>query len=445
MKKYLYIAALACCTLMGCDKIDDATEIENNGPQATLNTTGKDCIVAINPVGEITTSESPITKGSTPTDDIYLVQVKQKVLNSNGQYEYLNFAMGYFDNLDAMKLYLKQGSQYRIIVAMVKNAKYLLGTRYNPTQASLRSCVVENNVFTGYKDVFDFFFRAYSSVYISGTGGQTINGRYFYNGDIASKAAYDSSSDFYFFERRWSSFDDLNSLNYNCSTLSSARPNNGKYFPVNHYQYVFKNQLDYYGNANSDAQLQSLSAWNSDINNKKVDYPYLLFIENAILNNVNYPSCDGWFYGEAVDYNPVGDYESLDLNFKRVGFGLKYELTGVTDGEVTVKIYNDTRTFVENTTNTANYSSAEQFIAFYNAHDAWLYADNYSENLTVSVVWKRGIGVTQDLGTKTIQVKRNCLNNVKIRLGSDDRDAAMAFSAEAESTMGSSTTDIPVQ
>jgi hypothetical protein len=168
---------------------------------------------------------------------------------------------------------------------------------------------------------------------------------------------------------------------------------------------------------------------------------HLNYYTKAMLNNTMYPSCDGWFYGEAVDYSPTGDYETLDLNFKRVGFKLKYELSGVTDGEVTVKVYNSKRTFIENTTNTSSYVSEEQFIAFYDAQSAWEYADNYSENLTVAVSWKRGIGVTQDLGTKVIQVKRNCLNNIKITLGSDDRNGELNISAESEDSMGENTSD----
>ena len=135
----------------------------------------------------------------------------------------------------------------------------------------------------------------------------------------------------------------------------------------------------------------------------------------------------------------------LDIVLRRTGFGLKYELSGVTDGEVTVKVYNDSRTFIENTTNTSSYESEEQFIAFYDTYSAWQYADNYTENMTVAVTWKRSIGVTQDLGTKVIQVRRNCLNNIKITLGSDDKDAGLSLPTEEESSMGSTSSTIPVE
>ena len=77
-----------------------------------------------------------MTKGSALTDDIYLVQVY------NGSNK---FALGYFDNLESMKLYLKQGGTYRIVVAMVKNAKNLLGTRFNLQQNSIYNYNIDDS------------------------------------------------------------------------------------------------------------------------------------------------------------------------------------------------------------------------------------------------------------------------------------------------------------
>lgn len=167
-------------------------------------------------------------------------------------------------------------------------------------------------------------------------------------------------------------------------------------------------------------------------------------IRQGQLLNQKYPTCTDWFYGEVNNYVPNGETGTMDVVLKRTGFKLKYELSGVTDGEVTVKVYNSTRTFIENTTNTTSYESEEQFIAFYDAYSAWLYADNYTENMTVAVTWKRSIGVTQDLGTKTIQVKRNCLNNIRITLGSDDKSAGVSLETEAEDSMGTTSSTIPV-
>lgn len=369
MKKILILVILISAIFPACSK---AALIKHDQEAES-----KDCLVTFNPVGEIESSVSPLGKAHILTDDIFLVQVYK------GSEK---FALGYFDNLESMQLCLKQGASYRIIVAMVKNAKNLLGTRFNLQQNSI--CNNKAN------DSFNFTYRQ-----------QT--------GSTSYKT-------------------------YNSSTLSY-------YYPLNRYQYAFNNYFEYYSSSTAATLSQFSFSSGSYGDNNGVLYFYFTGIEHTCLDGVDYPACTDWFYGEVSDYTPDGDYETLDLSFKRVGFKLKYELSGVTDGEVTVRVYNNTRTFIENTTVTPSYSSDTQFIAFYDARSAWQYADDYSENMDVAVVWKRGIGVTQDLGRKTVQVKRNCLNNIKIVLGSDDRGAGVSMSMEPESSMGNLNTDIPVQ
>ena len=168
-------------------------------------------------------------------------------------------------------------------------------------------------------------------------------------------------------------------------------------------------------------------------------------LDKACIREQLYCRCDDWLYGEITDYSPNGDFETLNVDLKRVGFKLKYELSGVTDGEVSVRIFNKDRTFFEETNSSSTYESATNFYAFYEARNTWLYADDYTENITVAVSWQRGIGITQDLGSTTVQVKRNCLNNIKIKLGSDDQSAGVSLSTEPESSIGAAAVTIPVQ
>lgn len=352
MKRYIIPIVMLLAAGVSCSK----SGLEHGGEAVS----GKECLVSFNAVGEISTFESPLSKGGTLTDDIYCVQVYEGTSP---------FAFGYFDNLESMKLYLKQGAKYRIIVSLVKDAKNLLGERYLISKNCLRNYE--------FSDIYDFEYK------------------------------YKNASGYSY----------------------SSETNESYYYPINYYQYSF---LGYYRYYVSDKSYTT-------------SWLQLYNIEKAILNTEKYPTCTDWFYGEVNEYSPTGDYETLNLDFKRVGFKLKYELSGVTDGEVTVVVKNSTREFINNTTNTSTYSSDTQFIAFYDAKSAWQYADNYTENLDVSVTWKRGIGVTQDLGTKTIQVKRNCLNNIKIALGSDDRNGSLNMSLESESSMGNANTDIPVE
>jgi hypothetical protein len=211
-------------------------------------------------------------------------------------------------------------------------------------------------------------------------------------------------------------------------------------YPANSYNRT--NRLYY--NSNGYTQFYSNSTSTSPSTSTYYNDFELSRIRGGEINDISYPTCTDWFYGEVNGYSPNGETATLDVVLRRTGFKLKYELSGVTDGEVTVKVYNGTRTFIENTTNTASYESEEQFIAFSNTYSAWKYADDYTENMTVAVTWKRSIGVTQNLGTKVIQVKRNCLNNIKITLGSDDKGAGLSLSTEAESSMGATSSTIPV-
>lgn len=322
---------------------------------------GEDCEVTFSITGDISVSESALTRAGSP-NDLYAVQVYK---GNNA------FAFGIFDNIQDMNLNLKKGSAYSVRFCLVRDAKVLLASYYSLTNNGLRTFISQ---------VGPFYYTTY----------------------------YDSY-----------------------------------YLYLNKFYYNSNNVFWYYGSSTATSY-SSRSFYGSELS--QIRYGKLL--------DGYYPECNDWFYGEINNFTPNGVKETKSVTLCRAGFRLQYVLEGVTDGEVTVKITNSfkdvngsnySRTFFNNTTNTASYTSAEKFFAFYDTYSAWQYADNYTENLNVSVSWKRGIGVTQDLGSKTIQVKRNCLNKVKITLGSDDRGAGVNLSTEAESSMGSVSDVIPVQ
>ena len=345
MKKSLFYISLVAAALVSCSKTESPISIEE----------GKDCVVSISFIGEISTSESPMTKATTTSNNIYAIQAY------SGDDP---FAFGLFDDLSAVKLNLKQGSTYSFRVCMVKDAKSLMD--YSLTNGGL--CCTRYSTYPSPFGLSGYYDTGYYGDYL-------VLNRFFYK-----------SNGFY--------------QVYTSSTATS------KTFREHYY--------------------------------------YLSHLREGTLNG-KYPSCNDWFYGEYSNYTPTEEVGAIDIPLKRTGFKIKYELSGVTDGEVTVKIYNDTKTFFENTTSTSTYTSDTQFIAFYDTYSAWQYADNYTENMTVAVTWLRGIGITQNLGTKTVQVKRNCLNNIKIKLGSDDRGAGVSLSTESESSMGTAESTIPVE
>lgn len=155
----------------------------------------------------------------------------------------------------------------------------------------------------------------------------------------------------------------------------------------------------------------------------------------------DYCSAIDRFYGEVNDYTPtVNGVVNIDL--KRVSFGLKVKVSGITDGSAAVTIKNNYNTFASLSGLSTAYEGAGEMFSMYNITDAWKYADiDYQEQIQVSVVWTRGIGIKQDLGTKTINVKRNAMNIVHIKLSSDDSDVDVGVDPE-EGDMGDEDEDL---
>ena len=290
----------------------------------------KEYTVSLKMGGEVTTSESPLARAETESNDLYGVQVYRKEV---GKTDYSDFAYGLFDNVSDMKINLLEGGTYKFVVVLVKDVK-------------------EKIYFNG------GFYEPFTSIH----GGIKCLKTFSYN----SHTGY------------YQSFEDL------------------------------KHGV----------------------------------IKNTDQRIVYYPEYD-WYYGEFEDYTPSVN-GTVEIDLRHTVFGLQYEVTGITDGTVSVTIQNDKRTFFENSAIAEDYTSEEKIIAFYDTYNAWQYADNYTENLTVSVSWTRGIGVVRDLGSKTIQVKRNVMNVVRIKLGAEDGSATFGITTEDDSEMTGETVDIPL-
>ena len=105
MKKFLYIAfaamCLTCCTQE--DAIDEKSESNNNV-----------ITVALKMKGDISTSETPITRADTESRDLIGIAVYKGTTP---------FAFGIFDNLDNVSINLIAGSSYRFKCTMIKDAK----------------------------------------------------------------------------------------------------------------------------------------------------------------------------------------------------------------------------------------------------------------------------------------------------------------------------------
>ena len=107
--------------------------------------------------------------------------------------------------------------------------------------------------------------------------------------------------------------------------------------------------------------------------------------------------------------------QPITIEMKHLVYGIQYNVSGVTDGTASITIKNkDDALLVEKSGISGEYHSEKMFFAFSDMQSAWQYADDYMENVKVSITWLRGVGVSQNFGPQVIQVKRNCVNVVNV-------------------------------
>lgn len=293
-------------TLFSCSK-EDAPYQEDD----------KFYTVSLNFKGDITTADSPLTRG-TATDDLYGLLVWENNAIMGG---------GLYDNIEDMKFRLQASKKYKFVVTAVKNGKKVIS--------------------------------------------KSSDGYYMYP--------------------------------FNCYLTNLF----GTPYPIE--------------------------------NNLKLGYARLV---DGLVGGY-YPETDR-FYGEVIDYVPT-ENGVVNMDLKRTAFGLKYEVSGVSDGTVTVTVKNSDAVFFEKSDITADYTSEEKIFTFDNVYYAWYYADNYTENVEVSVYWKRGIGITQDLGSKEVVVKRNKMNIIHIKLATDESNQNLGIDVESDANMKVEEITIPLE
>ena len=146
------------------------------------------------------------------------------------------------------------------------------------------------------------------------------------------------------------------------------------------------------------------------------------------------------FYGRLTDYTPsVGGTATISMI--NVSFGLSYEIAGLTDGSITLTVSNDTQTLISESGITES-STEEYMFTFMDAYSVWQYPDDYTEEVNIAVIWQREIGITQDLGSVSAQIKRNTMNVIRITLSDEDSDSAIGITTEEDTGMTEVTVDI---
>lgn len=372
--------------------------------------------VTLNLGGEITTSDSPLTRAGSG-NDIYGIQVYK-----DGE----PFAHGVFDNVDNVKINLLAGSKYKFVASMVKDGKDKLLHDFAYYKQYDRHYISYDN------STKEFFFpntnTFMSDRYILSSGGSsTRRTPYYYSNN-------DTYLNYYLYNNEERS----KSINIYYSQPVSSRED-AFLFPFCYllkkgdnisfslvYNHEITNSMMY--NGEYDTDFTSLNM---------LDEGYSTMADGTL---TTYPEVDR-FYGEVDNYTPV-EGGALTIDMKRAAFGLKCQVSGISDGSVHVKVANDSRTFFENEAITDNTMSADQIFTFASVRDAWIYADNYIEKLNVTVDWLRGIGVTENLGTVKVTVKRNVMNVIRINLGAVDASSRMSINVEEDTFMDNNSIDV---
>jgi hypothetical protein len=148
------------------------------------------------------------------------------------------------------------------------------------------------------------------------------------------------------------------------------------------------------------------------------------------------------YYGEVANYSPEVN-GSIIIPLKHVVYGLRYSISGLTDGSLALTVVNpapqlsdtDTYTLFNVSNITSDVESDEHVFQCRDIVSAYQNPTTYKETLTLSLVWTRENSISQNLGSVSIDVLRNRLNIININLTATDVDTPFGITL-ADSEMG---------
>lgn len=304
--------------------------------------------------GDIIVEETPLDTKGESSSSNDLYGIQ---VYQNGE----KYAYGLFDNVSNLLLYLHSGKEYKIICTLIKDGKNSLRLFKN----------------TNGNSIYEFY---YEKAYSYGSSGSVL-------------------------------------VSYSGKSRVNVDHNVGYGFPFGVTT----------GNCSDPTDLEvAWSVYAQNVNNAFVysntaNMPYLsggrtvtvLSTDQLLYHS---PSVDR-YYGE-VDHFVPSPNSSICIDLTRVSYGIKYSVSGISDGYVSVLIKNNNRTFFNDSNISTSYTSPEQVSCFENIVEAWTYND-YTENVSIGMRWMRGVGIEQDLGSQVMQVKKGALNNITIALDTD--------------------------
>ena len=146
------------------------------------------------------------------------------------------------------------------------------------------------------------------------------------------------------------------------------------------------------------------------------------------------------YYGETTDYVPT-EGGVVTIEMKRCVFGMKLNVTGVTDGSL--KIFFDNNTSSSSSAGyahiyfddiTSDIDMEEAVYTFADIYQCWrdaMRSNTYFRDMYMHIVWNRGNNITQTLEIKQVSFKRNVLTTINVNL--DGTSEENGFNLDIES------------
>lgn len=146
------------------------------------------------------------------------------------------------------------------------------------------------------------------------------------------------------------------------------------------------------------------------------------------------------YYGEVSNYSPKAN-DRVTIEMIRCVFGLRINVSGLTDGSLYIgKCFGDE--YIETVTSDG-LARDISFRSFIDVYKCWKSYQDYQVTESMRIIWTRGNGVTQDLGSQNITVKRNVLTTVNINLVGSSTNNSIGLDVKS-GDMGNSTIDINI-
>ena len=163
--------------------------------------------------------------------------------------------------------------------------------------------------------------------------------------------------------------------------------------------------------------------------NEFVRYMYAgyLYLKNP-KNTYDRPNVDRFF--GSVEYEPT-ENGVVDIDMKRVSFGVKFEPTNFTEGSLefsvegapVLKLAADEGTEVQDI---ISFKNLEQ------AYNSSVTDIEYSENIPVNITWVKGDGARVPIASQPVEFKRNKLTTIEFKVEGSSSNSSFELGTEGE-------------